>query len=135
MRASLNFSVPLYQGSHERVARAIAEAEANQIRAELQQLKFDVRDDLFALLQELQVASAERTAADTRETYRDLYLDRSRALYEMDVRADLGDAQAKLLEASWLSRKADFKLAVTWAQLDALLGRPVIPESIMESKP
>jgi len=135
VRASLNLSIPLYQGSNHRVARSIAQAEANQIRAELQQLQFDVRDELFGLLQELQVATVERTAAATRETYRDLYMDRSRTLYEMEMRADLGDAQAKLLEASWLSRRADFKLAVTWAQLDALLGRPVIPESIMESEP
>lgn len=131
VRASLNLSVPLYQGRHRGIAVSIAKAEADQIRTELQQLRFDVRNELFTLLQELEVVNIERTAAVTRETYRDLYMDRSRTLYEMEVRSDLGDAQAKLLEASWLSRRADFKLAVTWAQLDALLGRPVIPESIV----
>ncbi len=125
IRASLNLEIPIYQGSRKRVARSIAEIELEQARAELQLTENRVREQLFEVLQALQTAKLEKNAAEVRESYRDLYLDRSRALYEMEVRTDLGDAQAKLLEATWLSTRADFRIAANWAKLDALLGQPV----------
>jgi outer membrane protein TolC len=127
IRASLNLEIPIYQGSHKRLAQSAAELEVEKARARLQLIQDTVHQQLFDLLQALEVTRLEKNAARTRETYRDLYLDRSRALYEMEVRTDLGDAQAKLLEATWHSARADFTTTVTWAKLDALLGRPVFP--------
>ncbi len=127
IRASLNLEIPLYQGSHKRLARSAAEVEVEKAQARLQLIQDNVHQQLFDLLQALEVTRLERNAAATRETYRDLYLDRSRALYEMEVRTDLGDAQAKLLEATWHSAQADFTTTVTWAKLDALLGRSIFP--------
>jgi len=127
IRASINLEIPLYQGSKKRIARSKAEIDVEQAEAELRITEERIRQQVFELLQTLQIATLEKNAATTRENYRDLYLDRSRALYEMEVRTDLGDAQAKLLEATWLSAKADFRVAASWAKLDAMLGRAVLP--------
>lgn len=54
--------------------------------------------------------------------YRDLYLERSRALYELEVTSDLGDAMVQLSEAQLFKAQTFFELAVAWAKLDSLLG-------------
>jgi hypothetical protein len=57
--------------------------------------------------------------------YRDLYLDRSRALYEMEVKTDLGDSMVEVSEARLKFAKVKFNTALTWARLDALIGNEV----------
>lgn len=60
-----------------------------------------------------------QTAAD----YRELYLDRSRALYEMEVKADLGDAMVRVSEAERNLRKIQFDITLGWARLETLVGQ------------
>ncbi len=57
--------------------------------------------------------------------YRDLYLDRSRALYELEVTSDLGDAMVKLSDAQLFKAQTVFELAINRAKLDALVGNPM----------
>jgi hypothetical protein len=76
----------------------------------------------------------ERNAAKVRTAYRDLYLDRSRALYELEVKSDLGDAMTRVTEAQWLAAQVEFRLALTWARIDALTG-DLIQSSLQEPVP
>ncbi len=69
-----------------------------------------------------------------RQNYRDLYLDRSRALYELEVRTDLGDAMARSTEAQWLAAQADYRLLLAWARLDALTGSNTVADEKGESQ-
>ena len=55
--------------------------------------------------------------------YRDLYLDRSRTLYELEVKADLGDAMTNQTTARLAQMETDYQLLMSWAVLDALQGR------------
>jgi hypothetical protein len=43
------------------------------------------------------------------------------------VRADLGDATVRMVEADLLRAHTDYALALTWAELDAWLGEPLAP--------
>ena len=43
-------------------------------------------------------------------------------MYELELRSDLGDAQAAAAEAMLDSIRVDFERALLWAQLDSLLG-------------
>jgi hypothetical protein len=54
--------------------------------------------------------------------YRELYLDWSRANYEMEVKADLGDAMVRLSDAQLALTKTDFATELGWEQLRVLLG-------------
>ena len=47
-------------------------------------------------------------------------------MYEMEMRSDLGDAQAAVAEAMLEAARVDFKQALLWAELDALLARPLV---------
>ena len=62
-----------------------------------------------------------------RGDYRELYLDRSRALYELEVKTDLGDAMTEITAVNLDRARAEFAWLMTLAELDALRGR-LIPE-------
>ena len=105
------------------------EQEARMARAEL-----DLRQTVLDLVQEAETRKVERAAAQVKIGYRDLYLDRSRALYELEVRTDLGDAMTQMTTAQWEAAQAEFRLALTWAKIDALTGQ-LLPGHQMETKP
>ena len=58
-----------------------------------------------------------------------MYLDRSRALYEMEVKTDLGDSMARTTEARRRRVETEYRIALAWARLDAVLG--VEPETLV----
>lgn len=123
LRATLNLRIPLYQGGEDRAAIAAGLARWHEQEARLAQAELDLRQTVLDLVQEAETRKIERKAAQIKISYRDLYLDRSRALYELEVRTDLGDAMAQMSVAQWEAAQAEFRLALTWAKMDALTGR------------
>ncbi|MEE8482244.1 MAG: TolC family protein [Acidiferrobacterales bacterium] len=121
-RASLKLRVPIYRGGRNRSAVARANAMLQQKRAELNKAKFDLRQSALILVQQLEILKISRQAARTRADYRELYLDRSRALYEMEAQVSLGDAMTRMTEAQWQAAKVEFDLALVWARVSALEG-------------
>jgi outer membrane protein TolC len=133
LRATLNLRVPLWQGGEDSAAIGQALAREHELEARLARAEFDLRQTVLDLVQEIESLRVERNAARVRSAWRDLYLDRSRALYEQEVKTDLGDAMARLTEAQWQAAQVEFRLAMAWARLDALSGELLAhsqPESI-----
>jgi len=127
LRATLNLRVPLWQGGEDRAAIALALARLHEQEARLRRAELDLRQVVLDLVQDLESLKIERNAAKVRTSYRDLYLDRSRALYELEVKSDLGDAMTRITEAQWLAAQVEFRLALAWARLDALTGDLIQP--------
>ena len=127
VRAGVVFEVPLVTGGA--VDARVGESEAERIRAQagLREAEMRVRQEVLDLRQRVYVLQAQRDQARVTREYRDLYLDRSRALYELDLRTDLGDAMVQYSAARLLAARTDYELAVAFARLDALLGRQVDP--------
>ena len=134
LRATLNLRIPLWQGGEDRAAIALALARLHEQEARLRRAELDLRQAVLDLVQELESLKVERNAAKVRTAYRDLYLDRSRALYELEVKSDLGDAMTRVTEAQWLAAQVEFRLALTWARIDALTG-DLIQSSLQEPVP
>ena len=61
-------------------------------------------------------------ALQVRGDYRELYLDRSRALYELEVKTDLGDAMTEISALRLDTAFAEFEWMTTQAELAALAG-------------
>ena len=59
----------------------------------------------------------------------DYAVDRARGEYELELRTDLGTTMARLTRAQYLSARAEFNTALTWARLDGLLGKLAAPAS------
>ena len=125
-RLNLKFIMPLFDGTHVRDTEvALAENALAQKQAELLMAEYGIREDVLSLISDLLVNRAAIVAAEADETYRSYYQDRSRAMYEMEMRSDLGDAQAAAAEAMLEAARVDFEQALLWAELDALLARPL----------
>jgi outer membrane protein TolC len=123
LRATLSLRIPLYTGGEDSAAIAQALARLHEHEARLAKGEFELRQSVLDLVQELESLKVALEAAKVRNSYRDLYLDRSRALYEMEVRTDLGDAMTRSTEAQWLAAQAEFRQAIAWAKIDALTGQ------------
>ncbi len=80
----------------------------------------------------IDLLEAQRRENSVQIDYRDLYLDRSRTLYELEVKADLGDAMTNQTTARLAQMETDFQLLMSWAVLDALQGR--LPEFVDDNK-
>ncbi len=133
-RAGLSLRVPLYQGGEVDAAVTRAAADLAAREARLRKAERDLQQAVLDAVQELETLKVRREAAKQRVAFRDLYLDRARAIYEMEVQTSLGDAMVRLTEAQWLAALADYQLALAWARVEALAGK-LIEQSEQEKKP
>ncbi|MBI5040363.1 MAG: TolC family protein [Gammaproteobacteria bacterium] len=128
----VQLEVPLYSGGRSSAERAQARAELSRSEAELARAELELRQGAQSLWEEIEVLRASREAAQTRVDYRELYLDRSRALYEMEVNSDLGDAMVVSSQARLRQAALDYRLLLNWARLNALRGRPLFAQTAAE---
>lgn len=119
-RAGLVLDVPLYQGarvsaqvSKQRAALYGQEAGLEDRRREVQQAVLETWLELESLL-------IQKQARDAQAKFRELYLDRARAVYEMELRSDLGDAMVELTNSNLQTARNHYQIALAWARLKAL---------------
>lgn len=122
--------IPLYTGGRSSAERAQARAELDRSEAELARAELEVRQGAQSLWEEIEVLRASREETQTRIDYRELYLDRSRALYEMEVSTDLGDAMVVSSQARLRQAELDYRLLLDWTRLNALRGRPLFEAAV-----
>lgn len=121
-RAGITLSVPIYNGDRINAAVAREQAAVMRLQAALGQAQQELRQTLLDSWFALQQLVLQREQAKSELNYRELYLDRSRANYEMEVKADLGDAMVRLSDAQLALVKNDFDTALAREQLRVLLG-------------
>ncbi len=121
--AALVLEVALFDGGMQRARTAQREAETQQQRARLAQAELLLREQLTELWLQLDHLQQRREALRALANYQELYLDRSRALYELEFTADLGDAMTQTSAVRLQQASNEFELALTWAQIDALRGQ------------
>ena len=125
--ASLILDVPLWTGGAVQAGVAKETANLQRLRAQLRAQEMQVQQAVLETWQALDNLRAEREETQSLMDYRDLYLDRSRALYDMEVKTDLGDSMVKISDAQLRMARAKYKTALALAKLNALMGRPVYP--------
>ena len=60
-------------------------------------------------------------------SYRDIAQDRARTEYELEFRADLGDAMVEVSEARLRVARVAYGAALAWARLNMLTGQALEP--------
>lgn len=126
LRAGVILTWPLYQG--ERVDARIAREQATtaKLAAEHEKLRMDLTQTLLETWQEAQhLQAVGRVAARQNTATRDLQLERSRAFYELELKANLGDAMANTVDAKLRERRIEYQLALALARIEALIGAPL----------
>lgn len=134
-RAGITLSVPIYNG--DRISAAVAREQAQVLRmqAKLDEARQELRQTLLENWFAIQQLALQREQAMSELSYRELYLDRSRANYEMEVKADLGDAMVRLSDAQLALVRNDFEMALAWEQLAALAGVDMTQLLSVEKQP
>jgi len=121
--AALVLAIPLSSGGalEAEVAQRHAQTRERQAELALQELK--LRQSVLDLWLELQTLEARRQELEALGAFRELDLDRSRTLYELEYTSDLGDAMARIAELRLLKAENQYRITLVWARLDALTGR------------
>ncbi len=123
LSAELQLEIPLFEGDRVKAKTARARAGVLQKQAELQALELALRQRVTELWLELQNLKVKQKTLKSRAVYRELNLDRSRSLYEMEVKADLGDAMVLISQQRLEEAQLRFQAELVWAELDALSGK------------
>jgi len=105
----------------------LAERRDDASAAERAVIDMELRQQILELLLRLDIfkVAAERNKAET--LWRDYYLERSRTLYEQEVKSDIGDAMTQQSKVRLQKQQIQYCQALTLAQLNALQGKPVWP--------
>lgn len=126
LRAGLNLVWPIYQGRRVDAKLAKEQAQFHLLQAQYEGMQLALQQALYAAWQDIQqLRDTERNAANVQAVYRDIALEQARAVYELELQAKLGPAMAETQAAFWRKRAVEYRLALAWARLEALVGSPV----------
>ncbi len=114
----------------EGAARETLGAEGGQADGGL--VALERRQQLLELLLRLEVLAAAERSVQVESAWREMKLDESRSLYEQEVTADLGYSMSQQSRTQLLEQRVVYCQALTWAELNALLGQSVWTESLQE---
>lgn len=121
-RVGVVLDIPLYRGNQVGADVAGAQARLHAAQAQLARVESQIREQVLDLWEELHTGVIEREGVMVLQDYQDRKLDRSRALYDLEVKTDLGDSMVGWSKARLERAKVEFQLALAWAQLEALTG-------------
>lgn len=121
--AGLVLEIPLTTGGSVKANIAREQANVRRYQAELMAKEREIDQKILKLWLQLDVLRVQREEINVLIDYRDLYLDRSRALYELEVKTDLGDSMVKFSDARLKEAQTRYAIELAWAKLDALSGR------------
>ncbi len=125
LRAGFNFTWPIWQGSRTDARMAREQARFHELQARHDKLVMDLRQSLLAVREEIQLLrTSARRGEEINAVYRDQFLEKARAEYEMELKTNLGSAMAETQFANLRQRAIEYRLALAWARLEALVGGP-----------
>lgn len=90
-------------------------------------IEMELRQQILEILLRLDIFKVAEGRSKAEMLWRDYYLERSRTLYEQEVKSDIGDAMTQQSKARLQAQQIQFCQALSLAQLNALQGKPVWP--------
>ncbi len=89
-------------------------------------LEMDLKQQVLELILRLRVLGAAKERSEAESYRRDLNLELSRALYEMEVKSSLGRSMTLQSKARMKEEQLNYCQTLAWAQLNALRGLDVL---------
>jgi len=121
--ASITLDIPLWSGERVDAAVAKAKAESYKVEAQLAQQEQAIQQRVLELWLNLETLKIKHEEMQVAMDFTEIALDKSRALYELEVTTDLGYSMVRFSEAERRLVETNFEIALAWAQLDALSGK------------
>lgn len=127
--AGLVLEIPLYTGGASKAEAAHARALLLEQETKLQAIELSIRHVALELLMQLDTLKKNLEALQISSDYSELYLDKNRALYELEVASDFGDAVIKVSQVILDRLQVSLDYALTEARLAALQGEWLEPST------
>jgi outer membrane protein TolC len=121
-RVGVHLEVPLTTGGRVDADTAKQQAEIYRLQAELSIAEEQIQQTILELWLELDALTIQREQMRAQKDYRELDLDRSRALYELEVKTNLGNSMVEYTGAEREMVMTEFRIALAWEQIDNLSG-------------
>lgn len=122
-RATIYFDFPLYAGSEEKSAVKSASAQYRQALSDMQKERSQTRINVLSLWQAIRQNSLRLAGELIDQEFRDMALDRSRTEYQLEFKADLGDAMVNFSNSRKNAYEARYALEMAWRKLEKLIGK------------
>lgn len=132
-QANITLDVPLWSGGRVDAAVAKAKAKVYKIEAQLAQQELLAQQQVLELWLGIETLKVKYDEVLAGMNFTELSLDKSRALYELEVKSDLGYSMVKFSEAERKVVQTGFDIALAWAHLDALSGNLLNKSNIKET--
>ncbi len=132
--AALVLEMPLYSGGRDDAQSAKARADLLDSQARLSRLELELRQQILELYLEQEQLQRRAKELQVREEYRDLYLDRSRTLYELERTSDLGDAMVQTTAVKLELARIHYQWLLNQARLQAFSGKLLDGQDHEENK-
>jgi len=121
--AGLALEIPLLDGGRRDAGVARAQAAVSEADAALREALLRLDQAARELWSARRTLRVDIQASRAMQDYRDLYLDRSRALYELEVKTDLGDAMTQITEVRLQLSRSLFDWAMNEARIKSMTGQ------------
>jgi outer membrane protein TolC len=126
LRAGVVLTWPLHQGVRVDARLAREDALLRRLEAQRDALRMELEETLLETALEVEYLRGTAIPAAMAEMeFRDLALERARGEYETERKTNLGDSMAATMEAALGLRRAEYRLALAVARIEALIGRPL----------
>ncbi len=127
-RASLYLEIPIYSAASSGKVD-LAQARHRLALADQQQTQSYLRLEVLKLWQEIQQLRLELAGKSVERDYRDRYLDRSRAEYELEFKTDLGDSMVLFSRSNTERLRSLYAFEHAYQRLAALVGTEFLKQS------
>lgn len=120
LQVGLVLRVPIFGGRKSDVGVAKALNTVHLIDADIALVRTNVSASILTQWLEFDSLKGKLLQMKALTDYREIYLDRSRGLYELEVKTDLGDAMVRVSEAEreYLKVQYEMMLAITKLEMD-----------------
>lgn len=123
--AELKLTVPLFESQGMKADASRARSDWLNQRSKQLRLQSRTRQRLLTLYEQINLLLAERKQLQQEMEYNELELDRKRALYEMEVSTNFGDAMVAVSRTRYMQLKTDYQLALAWMNLELMFNNQI----------
>jgi len=121
-QGSVNLSMPLYDKSINTYDIQSLNIQKNKLLIKKNILKQNLNKNLLTLLLKLKQNIKKKNALYEKYDYADLNSEKSRTLFEMDRKSDLGNSLAFLTKIQYEFRKNEYEYVLNYEKLNLLIG-------------
>ncbi|SMN12714.1 hypothetical protein BHECKSOX2_680 [Bathymodiolus heckerae thiotrophic gill symbiont] len=122
LRFGINLTMPLGEDNSKRQTIAKLKVRMKQVALEIKQFKQNLSSKILTFWLTLNELKQVQISLATELDYRDLYLERARANYEMELESDIGDALIQLTNTEYKLAKNQFDFVIWFEKLALLTG-------------